>query len=159
MSESSPGESQPRKLLGVYVAMAILGIFGAIFLIELVNLSRGSGGVDEAELTEETYMDIVEPLLLEADAQHGEELVILHGCTVCHGGDNAGRLAPDYANLPEVAAERRPPLTAAAYVYESVIYPGAFIVEGYQNNMPRIYEEKIPDGELGDIIAYLLVPK
>lgn len=159
MSELNPAESQPRKLIGVYVAMAILGVFGAIFLIELVSLTRSSGGVDEAELSENTYMDIVEPLLASADVERGENLVLLHGCTVCHGGDNAGRLAPGYDDLPDVAGERRPPLTAAAYVYESIIYPGAFTVEGYPNNMPRIYEEKIPDDELGDIMAYLLAPK
>jgi hypothetical protein len=58
-----------------------------------------------------------------------------------------------------LAAERRPSLTAAAYVYESIIYPGAFIVDDYYNNMPRIYHDQIPDDELGDIIAYLLTPK
>lgn len=143
----------------VYIAMAILGIFGAIFLIELVGLSRGSGGTADEDLTATTYMDIVEPLLLNAIPERGAELVEQYGCQVCHGGDHAGRLAPDHALLPDIAAERRPPLTAAAYVYESIIYPGAFVVDGFQNNMPRIYGDKIPDDELGDIIAYLLMPK
>lgn len=138
----------------VYIALGLLGLFGIIFLIEFANMSRGDGGA--ATLTADTYMEIVTPLLIDADPANGPALVQQHGCTACHGGNNAGRLAPGYEGLAERASERRPPLTGAAYVYESIIYPGAYTVEGYQNNMPRLYESQIPHDELGDIIAYLL---
>ena len=148
--------SRRTSVLPVYIALGILIVFGGIFAIEFLQLSEGSDGVGDEQLTSETYMDVVEPLLADADPTAGEELVELYGCTVCHGGDNAGRLAPGYTGLSAVAAERRPPLTAEAYVYESIIYPGAYDVEGYANNMPRIYDTQISDDDLGDIIAYIL---
>ncbi|MBC8099359.1 MAG: hypothetical protein H7Y11_07945, partial [Armatimonadetes bacterium] len=52
-------------------------------------------------------------------------------------------------------ATRRPPLTAEAYLYESILYPTAYEVEGYTGQMPRTYGE-LSDRDLGDIIAYLL---
>lgn len=145
--------------LPIYIAVGILLVFSAFFIIEFVQLSsEETQGATDQDLTAETYMDIVEPLLATGDPENGRELVELWGCNACHAGVNAGRLAPAHAEVAEVAAKRRPPLTAAAYVYESIVYPGAFVVEGFQNNMPRIYEQQMPAEELGDIIAYLLTP-
>lgn len=155
--ESKP-QGRRTKLWPVYIALFILIGFGAIFAVELVQLSRDNRGVAEGELSEQTYMDRVNRLLRNADPERGRALVQEHGCNACHGGANAGRLAPGFDDLWQVAAERHPPLTAAAYVYESIIYPGAYIVEGYPSNMPRIYDERIPDDELGHIIAYLIAP-
>ncbi|MEQ8677489.1 MAG: cytochrome c [Aggregatilineales bacterium] len=144
------------SVLPVFIALAILAVFLVVFALEFFDLSKSSGGVEEDQLTVETYMDIVAPLLENADATRGETLLTTYGCSACHAGNGAGRLAPSHTELASVVAIRRPPLTAAAYVYESIIYPGAFIVEGYPNNMPRIYEDQIPEDELGDIIAYLI---
>ncbi len=152
MSENLP--RQPSAL-PVYVALFILLAFVIVFLIEFAQLTHGSGGTEDELLTEDTYIQIVMRLLENADPDNGEQLVLQYGCTTCHAGVNAGRLAPAFTLLPDIMGDRRPPLTAAAYVYESIIYPGAYTVEGYVNNMPRIYEEQIADDDLGDIIAYL----
>ncbi len=144
----------------IYIALVILVVFAVVFVIEFIGLSDSTQGaaVDDA-LTAETYMDIVTVLLAEADPTRGEAALVRHGCTACHGAES-NVIAPKYAELtPEVADARRPPLSAAAYIYESIIYPGAFIVEGYPNNMPRLYADQITDEELGDIIAYLLQPE
>jgi len=155
-------ETQPQnrrtKQWPVFIALAVLVVFAVFFVIELVQLSQDDRGVDEGELSEQTYVDTVNRLLDDADPDRGPSLVQEHGCNACHGGTNADRLAPGFDDLWEVAAERHPPLTGPAYVYESIIYPGAYIVEGYPSNMPRIYAERIPDDELGHIIAYLVAP-
>jgi mono/diheme cytochrome c family protein len=154
--------TEPKRrrsaLWPVYVVIAMIVVFSAIFVIEMLELSKGSGGADDDDLTAETYRDIVEPLLAGADASRGLELVSQYGCVACHMAQSEGRhLAPPFENVAEVAPIRREPLTAAAYVYESIIYPGAFTVEGYDGvNMPRIYDSTIPEADLGDIIAYLL---
>lgn len=148
-------EKQPVRW-PVLVVVGILIVFGGIFVYELVQLSESESGVAEEDLTAETYMDVVEPLLAAADPALGADLLDEHGCLACHGGRNAGRLAPGFADLPDVAAERHPPLPAAAYIYEAIIYPGAHTVEDYPNNMPRNYDAQIPDDELGHIIAYLV---
>lgn len=153
MSENAPRRPSP---LPVYIALFFLLVFATVFMIEFAQLSRDSGGVQESELTSDTYMDTVNILLETADAENGALAILQYGCTTCHAGSNAGRLAPDFAMLSGVMSERRPPLTGTAYVYESIVYPGAYTVEGYVNNMPRIYEEQIPEQELGDIIAYLI---
>lgn len=151
-------EAQTRRpsMVPVIIVSIILVAFVIFFVVEFLILSESSSGVAEDELTADTYMDIVTPLLASADPARGEELILQYGCTACHGGENAGRLAPDWSSLREVAADRRSPLTAAAYVYESIIHPGAYTVEGYVNNMPRLYDEQISEADLGDIIAYLI---
>ncbi|GAB4509226.1 MAG: hypothetical protein OHK0046_03850 [Anaerolineae bacterium] len=151
--------TKPVSRLPIVFALVILVAFSLFFLIEFIDLSNNDLGVAEEELSEATYMDIVAPLLVNADPVNGAELVELYGCNACHGGSNAGHLAPGHTQVAEVAADRHPPLTAAAYLYESIIYPGAYLVEGYQNNMPRTYADQMPDEDLGDIIAYLLLPE
>ncbi|MDX1991608.1 MAG: c-type cytochrome [bacterium] len=142
----------------VYLVLGLLGLFFVIFLSEFIDLSQRGGG--ETEITETTYLDVVEPLLANANPENGPALLQKHGCNACHAGQNAGHLGPPHSEVHAVAADRRPPLTAAAYIYESIVYPGAFILEEYDDvNMPRIYGEQIPDDELGDIIAYLLQPQ
>ncbi|GEM_PF-428196 len=159
MTEQPESKSTRRiSMLPIYIALALLGVFVVIFLVEFLDLSKSSGGTQAEALTAETYMDVVTSLLSNANSENGEVLLQQYGCNACHAGQNAGRLAPAHSEVAQVAAVRRPPLTAAAYVYESIIYPGAFIVEGYERNMPRIYADQIPDDELGDIIAYLLLP-
>jgi mono/diheme cytochrome c family protein len=150
-------DQQPRRRAPawpVYVALAILLLFGVIFAIEFFIFSRGDNGA--VDPVDDTYMDIVEPLLADADPERGPQLVQRHGCNACHAGESAGRLAPGFDGLGRVAVQRRPPLQAEAYIYESIIHPGTYVVDGFQNNMPRIYEAQIPEDELGDIIAYLL---
>jgi mono/diheme cytochrome c family protein len=96
-------------------------------------------------------------LLANADPARGEGLVTRYGCTSCHAGAGAqNRLAPEWTGLAERAADRHPPLPAAAYVYESIVYPRAVEIEGYSGQMPLIYARTIPEADLGDILAYLL---
>lgn len=151
-------EKSNRTAIGwpVFMALGILILITLVFIYEFAISSEASGGTDDDALSAETYMDIVTPLLVDADAERGAALVESVGCNSCHAGANAGRLGPPHDQVARVAAARRPPLSAAAYIYESILYPGAFVVEGYQNNMPRIYEEQLSDADLGDMIAYLL---
>jgi len=113
----------------------------------------------EAELTADTYMDMVEPLLVAADAARGRELISEYACNACHEPPNAGVIGPGHDGLADAAAERRPPLTAEAYIYEAIIYPDRYILDGYQDVMPKDYATRISDDDLGDIIAYLLLPE
>lgn len=155
MKSSNP--NQP-PVIPVYVGFVALLVFSSILVYEVIRFGTDEDGTSEGQLTADTYMDLVEPLLVNASSEQGHELMQTRGCGACHSGENAGRLAPDHGLLAEIAAERRPPLTAAAYIYESIVYPGAFHVEGFPDNMPRIYKDQLTDLELGSIIAYLLEP-
>ena len=61
-----------------------------------------------------------------------------------------------FVGVADRAATRRPPLTAAQYLYESIISPGAYLVEGYANAMPANFAGRLTQAEIGRIIAYLL---
>jgi len=111
-----------------------------------------------AQLTADTYMDKVTSLLQGADATRGAALVEQFGCTACHREGAVNKIAPAYDGIAVRAATRRPPLTAAAYIYESIINPTSYVVEGYNPAMPQNFAQQLSDRQLGDIIAYLLTP-
>ncbi len=136
----------------VYLALFLLLVIALFFMIFFAVSSVGEGVEAASTLTAATYLDEVSPLLVNANPQNGAELVQSIGCTACHNGN----IAPDFAGVALRAAQRRPPLTAVAYLYESITHPGAFTVEGYQANMPRIYLADLSGQQIGDIIAYLL---
>ncbi|MFW5748959.1 MAG: c-type cytochrome, partial [Chloroflexota bacterium] len=137
--------------LPIVIAIVVLVVFSVIFLLEFLDLSQGTGGLTEEQITADSYMDVVEPLLVGADPEEGALHMVTYGCTTCHGNN----LAPDFETTIANAAQRRPPMRAEAYIYEAIIHPGAHVVEPYQNNMPRVYDDTVSDDDLGDMIAYL----
>jgi cytochrome c1 len=43
------------------------------------------------------------------------------------------------------------------YLYESIAYPQAHMVEGYQGNiMPGNYKQRLSSQELADLVAFLM---
>jgi len=77
-------------------------------------------------------------------------------CTTCHGVGRAGR-GPDLAGVGGRAGRRKPGTTAAAYLVESLVKPGAFVVEGFPNIMPDVSRPPIGlnRSELWATVAYL----
>ncbi len=156
MSEQPPTRSTP--VWPVFLVIVLLLLFFAVFLVEFINLSSvdTSGQIIAEDETKAAYSTEVTRLLADADLSQGEALLSKHGCVSCHLGtatDNG--LAPNFAGIAERAELQRPPLTAAAYIYESIVYPTVYEVEGYSAQMPITYGD-IPDDELGHMMAYLL---
>jgi mono/diheme cytochrome c family protein len=88
----------------------------------------------------------------------GEQIFKTKGtCEVCHKVGEKGMRAPDLAGVGARAAKRKPGLSAKQYIIESLLDPGAYLVEGYPNIMPRV--DKPPIGlnrsELWAITAFL----
>lgn len=140
----------------VYLAAGLLAVFALIFAVQFINLSQ----IPERDpvattLTADTYMQTVNRLLENADVSRGPELMEKYGCYGCHLYGVLGRLGPSFQGLAARSADRKPPLTAAAYIYESIVFPEAFVLAGFNGEMPLRFGE-IPDDELGAIIAYLL---
>lgn len=88
----------------------------------------------------------------------GEE--IFHGkgtCEVCHRIGQVGARAPDLAGVGARAAKRKPGMSAKAYLIESLLDPGAYVVEGFPPIMPKI--DRPPIGlnryELWALVAFL----
>jgi len=88
-------------------------------------------------------------------AQKGEALFQQLGCVNCHATDGQGRCPnlvgvfgkPQRTNVGVVVAD-------ASYVRESILNPGAKIVEGYQNIMPTFQGLVTEDG-LQQLIEYV----
>jgi mono/diheme cytochrome c family protein len=77
-------------------------------------------------------------------------------CTTCHGIGQAGR-GPDLAGVAARAATRKPDTTATQYLVESLIRPGAFVVEKFPNIMPDVSRPPIGlnRSELWAAVAFL----
>ncbi len=79
-------------------------------------------------------------------------------CSVCHNvnSDEAGT-GPGMLNLPSNAGERVPGQPAELYIYNSIVHPNDYIVEGYDEGvMPVGYAEIFSEQELYDLAAYIL---
>lgn len=79
------------------------------------------------------------------------------GCVACHAlaGESGaiGHVGPDLTGLAARAGDRRPGLTAVAYVRESLRTPSAFLAPGYQAVMPDL---GLSDEEIDALSAFLL---
>ena len=145
----------------VYLVIGLFVLVTIIFIVALALTTETELVVTPtvvAQLTADTYMDKVTTLLQGADASRGVVLVEQYGCTACHREGAVNDIAPSYDGMAARAATRRPPLTAAAYIYESIIKPTTYVVDGYHPSMPQNFAQRLSDRELGDIIAYLLTP-
>lgn len=106
-----------------------------------------------------------EDLSLEGGTVSPEQLVkagetIFKGkgtCEVCHRIGQKGTRAPDLAGIGAAAARRKPGSSAKAYIIESLLAPGAYLVEGYPNIMPRVDRPPIAlnRSELWALVAFL----
>ncbi len=91
-------------------------------------------------------------------ARIGEQIFEGKGtCTICHRIGQVGARAPDLAGVGGRAAARRPGVSATAYLVESLLDPGAYVVEGFPKIMPKI--DRPPIGlnrsELWAVVAFL----
>lgn len=161
MNENQPRQAArwPLYLVGGLLIVTLLA-FGALFVVDSVNYQDTiHGDVPPETLTDTSYLDRVEPLLAQADPANGDTLVVQFDCAACHRAGAENGVAPAFSGIAERAAERRPPLAAAAYLYESITRPQAHVVEGFVGAMPQDYATRLTDQQLGDIIAYLLTPE
>lgn len=78
-------------------------------------------------------------------------------CAICHRIGQVGARAPDLAGVGARVAARRPGVSATAYLVESLLNPGAYVVEGFPKIMPKI--DRPPIGlnrsEIWAVVAFL----
>jgi mono/diheme cytochrome c family protein len=117
--------------------------------------------LSEEEILAELEADLV--ALFPGDAARGQAIaagseVIGVNCVSCHLLDNSAlAVAPSWGNMANVAITRKPSLGPAAYLYESIVAPNAYMVSGYAVNiMPQNYDALMTDQDLMDLVTYLL---
>ncbi|MBN1564608.1 MAG: ABC transporter substrate-binding protein [Anaerolineae bacterium] len=112
-----------------------------------------------------TYADSVNPTFLANIAPgdmtmnmgnpvNGEALFVANACSACHALTDEAGAGPGLAGLAVRAGETVEGLSAEEYLRQSMLEPGAYVVEGYANIM-TVYS-MMPENDLNDLIAYLL---
>lgn len=93
----------------------------------------------------------------ETPAQYGEKLYSRRGCTGCHSVDGSKRVGPSFKESfgNTRAFVSGPSITADEnYIRESILYPKAKVVAGYQPAMPS-YKGQLSEDDLYCIVEYL----
>lgn len=106
-----------------------------------------------------------EDLIITGEGLSGEELAkagekLFYGkgtCAVCHSIGAKGARAPDLAGVGGRAGERKPGMSDVKYLFESLINPGAYLVEGYGNIMPAVHKPPVSlnESEMLAMVAFL----
>lgn len=82
------------------------------------------------------------------------------GCASCHNGPQTTARMPVAPSLADVAAwagERKPGLSAAAYLTESIFNPPVFVPPAFVQNGPtEMPSLNLTDEEVDALVAYLL---
>lgn len=95
--------------------------------------------------------------LPEGDPENGAKLFNTAGCVGCHSQKKGERLVgPSFYNLWNIAETRVPGMSAREYLYQSIVDPNAYIVEGYQAGlMQQNYAAILSPQQMADILAWI----
>ena len=88
----------------------------------------------------------------------GRQIYRTLGCASCHEGSlsNLFRpVGPPLNDIGRVAAKRVPSMSAEDYLRQSITDPGAFVVPGYPDSMPRGLARDLSPEDLAALVAYL----
>lgn len=110
-----------------------------------------------AALPKEGDLGSITDGLPKGDPENGARLFVSSGCSGCHSQKKDERLVgPSFYNLWDVAATRVPGLTAKEYLYQSIVDPNAYVVEGYQAGlMQQNYAALLSPQQMADILAWI----
>lgn len=78
-------------------------------------------------------------------------------CGACHSLQAGATLVgPSLAGIATTAGARVDGLDARAYLYTSIMRPGAYLVEGFQDLMPSTLAKSLSGEDIDAVVAYLL---
>jgi cytochrome c oxidase subunit 2 len=113
-------------------------------------------------------VEVLQPVVKKTDTaavgatpvERGKAIVHDTGnlCITCHSIDGSKMVGPSFKGLwgrKEKLSDGSEVLVDEAYIAESIWKPAAKIVEGYGPVMPAMYEGKITEADMKDIIEYL----
>ena len=88
-------------------------------------------------------------------ALQGRKVFLKYRCVSCHSADNEARapVLEDLFDRPVILSDGRVVKADENYIRESIIYPSAKIVAGYENIMPT-FKGQIERGGIFELIAY-----
>ncbi|MBI3953553.1 MAG: c-type cytochrome [Chloroflexi bacterium] len=98
------------------------------------------------------------PAAADPAVARGKALITGQGCGACHTiagvPGAAGAIGPKLDGIATAAANRKPGLSAAQYIEESIREPAAFTAQGFPAGvMPKL---SLSDAQVRDLVAFLL---
>ncbi len=119
----------------------------AALLLGLALALAACGGEDTAVVPEPT---------LDPELAAGQKVFVAH-CGACHSTEpDSIIVGPSLAGIAEVGATRVDGLDARAYVFNSIMQPSDYLVEGFTDAMPQDLAKKLTGEELDSVVAYVL---
>lgn len=100
-----------------------------------------------------------------AEAELGRQIFEDRGgpeCRDCHSLDGTEAKGPTFLGLADVAGDRVPGMSAAEYLYQSIVEPRAFMVlpgtwpENPEAEMPTAYGVLFNESQLDGLVAFVL---
>jgi cytochrome c oxidase subunit 2 len=154
-----------KKTVAGYPAMGMPSYQGQLSddditgLIEFIKTVDGSQKVEPAPVLA-TSKKASAAAAGASPADRGKALVNDAGnlCATCHSIDGSNMVGPSFKGLwgrKEKLSDGSEVLVDEAYIKESIWKPAAKIVQGYGPVMPAMYEGKLTEENLNDIIEYL----
>lgn len=116
------------------------------------------------EPTRAPALSPIDRLVAVRDAENGAALFMTfqdaanYSCSNCHLPDSEKtNLGPGLLNIKDRAATRVEGMSAAEYIYQSIVDSKAYTVEGFDPDlMPQNWAEIYSDLQIFDIVAYLM---
>jgi mono/diheme cytochrome c family protein len=115
----------------------------------------GCGGGEEARPLPQTVIGTVAQG--PSGSAAGKTLFTSNGCGGCHTykpAASAGKVGPDLDKLAADAKKANHGSTEE-YTKESIEDPGAYVVPGYPNGVMPVYEGKLTDSQIDDLVSFL----
>jgi hypothetical protein len=88
------------------------------------------------------------------DYDLGFELYLAN-CAQCHGAQDSAQ-GPSLSNMSDAAQTRVSGMAAVTGVVQSIVDPGAFVVEGYSNIMPAGFGTQFSAQEINSLAKFIL---
>lgn len=133
----------------------------------IMNWEATAGEVEAPPTVEgPTVGEDITQELPEGNAESGEVISEQQGCIACHITAPTGPSWVATDDMPGIGTRaalriEQPDYTGNAetpeqYLFESIVRPEAFLVEGYADIMPHTYSETLSPQNVADLIAYML---
>lgn len=130
------------------LAVLVILILGAGFWLYGGGELGGNGATDTST-----------PIVVDPEAAgRGLQLANDTGCLACHTVDGTPSTGPTWSG---VAGASRPlesgesVVADTAYLFNSIVDPGAQLVAGFAEVMPADYDDQLTEAEINDLVTYI----
>lgn len=87
----------------------------------------------------------------------GKQVYREKNCASCHQiGTDGATVGPPLTHVGTVAATREPGVSPEDYIRESIRDPGAYVVPGFPDTMPRGLDRGMTQEDFDDLVRFLL---